>query len=301
MTKFHKFVAVAALLASPTIAHAQQVGVVPPPTAPQAPRAQGPFVNPQEGPDARETRDRLRQLLDKYPSSVREVIRIDPSLMTRADYLQSYPMLWSFLEQHPEVAHNPAYFVGEMRYNDDRNNPGSQGYRTIDRLGENFMVLFIVMTITAGLVWLVRTLVEQLRWQRAWREQSMLNTKLIDRFSSSDELLAYLQSPAGRGLTDMPTLPQGSTGHGMTAPLGRIFWSMQAGTVLAAAGLGLLFIGNRAELDAEIQNVFFALGIFVLTVGAGFVVSSGISYFLSHRLGLIQPLTSRLNSETPGS
>ena len=36
------------------------------------------------------------------------------------------------------------------------------------------------------------------------RAQTELNTKLIDRFSSSEELLAYLQSPAGKALTEAP-------------------------------------------------------------------------------------------------
>ena len=58
----------------------------------------------QDTRDARETRDRLRQVLEQYPPSVREVLRIDPSLLTRADYLATYPVLWSFLERHPEVA-----------------------------------------------------------------------------------------------------------------------------------------------------------------------------------------------------
>ena len=76
------------------------------------------------------------------------------------------------------------------------------------------------------------------------KAQAELNTKLIDRFAASDELLAYLQSAPGRALTDAPALPQPAL-RGMDAPLGRIFWSLQAGSVLAFAGAGLLFVSGR--------------------------------------------------------
>ena len=253
--------------------------------------------------DANETRERLRDVMSQYPPTVREVLRIDTSLLSRPDYLATYPMLAAFLEQHPEVAHNPAFFIGESRYQEaNRNDPRAEAYRALNQMGEHFLIAFIVITITTGLVYLIRTLAEQIRWQRAWRAQSTLNTKLIDRFSSSEELLAYLQSPAGRGLTELPALPQASVYRGMTAPLGRIFWSMQAGTVLVAGGIGLLFISNKiAVSEPEVQTTFFALGTFVLMIGGGFVVSSGISYFLSQRLGLIQPVTPRVSNEAPGS
>src|SRR5262245_1969432 len=60
-----------------------------------------------EQPAARETRDRLQRLLGQYPPSVRQVLRLDTSLLTRQDYLATYPALAALLEQHPEVVHNP--------------------------------------------------------------------------------------------------------------------------------------------------------------------------------------------------
>jgi len=244
-----------------------------------------PFGLGQDTRDARETRDRLRQVLEQYPPSVRQVLRIDPSLLSRPDYLATYPVLWSFLERHPEIAHNPAYFVGESQIQEEnRNNPRTEGYRTLTQLGENFMVLFIVITITSGIVFLLKTVAEQLRWQRAWRAQAALNTKLIDRFSWSDELLAYLQSPAGKGLTEMPALPQSSAPRSMSAPLGRIFWSMQAGIVLGALGLGAILVSRRFE---QIGDAIFAQGAVILAIGIGFIASAAVSFLLSKRLGLV--------------
>ena len=250
---------------------------------------------------ARETRDRLRNVLEQYPPSVREVLRIDPTLMSRDDYLATYPMLAAFLQQHPEIAHNPSFFMGEYHYQEQNNNPQMEAARALRNFIEGMTVVLIIMTITTGVIFLVRTVVEHRRWQRAMKAQSELNTKLIDRFAASDELLAYLQSAPGRALTDAPALPQPAL-RGMDAPLGRIFWSLQAGSVLAFAGAGLLFVSGRMRDDfMMISPTIFAFGTVVLTVGVGFLASSAFSFFLSQRLGLVRPLSARYSGEAPGS
>src|SRR4029079_18172121 len=176
MKNLHSLVIFTGVLLIASTAHAQgnaQRGQVPSaapqarqPARPQAPPelAQPPspmIALPQDTRDARETRDRLRQVLEQYPPSVREVLRVDPSLLSRPDYLATYPALWSFLQRHPEVAHNPAYFVGESRISEEnRNNPRTEGFRALSNLGENFMALFIVITVTTGIVFLLKTLAE---------------------------------------------------------------------------------------------------------------------------------------------
>jgi uncharacterized membrane protein len=59
---------------------------------------------------------------------------------------------------------------------------------------------------------------------------------------------------------------------------------VQAGVVLAIAGLGALFLSTRLEYEAS--QFFFVIGILALALGAGFVVSAVASYALSRKLGL---------------
>ena len=252
--------------------------------------------------DARETRDRLNELLNQYPPSVREVLRIDPTLMYRADYMANYPVLAAFLEQHPEIAHNPGFFVGEWRSPED-SNPRQEAARALRDSVHFAGVTMIVLTITTGIIFLVRTVVEHWRWQRAMKAQNELNSKLIDRFSTSEALLAYLQSPQGKALTEGPALSQTGFLRMMDAPLNRIFWSLQAGAVLACAGAGLLLAsrGVTGVIEEEGATVFSAFGTVVVAIGIGFLVSSAISFLLSNRLGLVKPLSSRYSGETPGS
>ena len=68
--------------------------------------------SPADERNARDTKERLREIFEQYPPSVAQVLRLDPSLLSRADYLALYPTLANFLSQHPEVAHNPVFFLG---------------------------------------------------------------------------------------------------------------------------------------------------------------------------------------------
>src|SRR5918993_4643893 len=90
--------------------------VRPAPAGQAAPVAPVPQVYEGDRRNAEETRDRLRQVIEQYSPSLFEVFRHDPSLLRNEQYLASYPGLAAFLQQHPEVGHNPGYFVGEPQW-----------------------------------------------------------------------------------------------------------------------------------------------------------------------------------------
>ena len=76
---------------------------------------------PSGRPTAEDTRDDLRAILEKYPHSVGEILRRDPSLMARADYMAAYPDLVTFLDQHPEIPRNVEfYFEGFAAWQNPR-------------------------------------------------------------------------------------------------------------------------------------------------------------------------------------
>ena len=106
---------------------------------------------------ARETRERLREILDQYPPSVAQVLRLDPSLLTKPDYLAPYPTLAAFLAQHPEVAHNPVFFLGGARrpavqFTDKR---GAGGERDRERASSASEFLLGFVTAICTLAWLL--------------------------------------------------------------------------------------------------------------------------------------------------
>lgn len=311
MKLLHTLMLVAGLLSAGANSEARQAAPQRPPTPSLAPRTPQPPTGPQppspgmfvgEARDARQTRERLNDVLEQHPPSLREVLRIDPTLLYNDNYLATYPALAAFLQQHPEVAHNPRFFIGESRVSEEnRNDPQLEAARALGNFVEGLTVVMVILTISFGVIFLVRTVVEHRRWQRASKAQAELNNKLIDRFAASDELLAYLQSAQGKALTDSPALPQAAA-RSMDAPLGRIFWSLQAGSVLGFAGAGLLFVSSRMRDDLwMVAPTVFAFGTVVLTVGLGFLASSLISFLLSQRLGLVRSLSSRYSGEAPGA
>jgi hypothetical protein len=239
---------------------------------------------------ARDTRERLREIFEQYPPSVAQVLRLDPSLLTKPDYLAPYPTLASFITQHPEVAHNPVFFLGNsfggLQYRDSR----SQAMSAIQGV---FIGLEVLLGIVAGMfavTWLARAAIDHRRWLRATKIQTDAHNKIVDRLSSNEDLLAYMQSTIGQRFL---TASLGSAAIAdavpqiVAAPFNRILWSVQAGIVLAAAGLGLWFAKNG--VIEEVAQPLQVVSILAVALGIGFVASAFASYALSQKLGLVQP------------
>ena len=237
---------------------------------------------------ARDTRERLREIFEQYPPSVAQVLRLDPSLLTKPEYLAPYPTLAAYLAQHPEVAHNPVFFIGgssgAQQYSDTR----TAAMRAIESVFEGLELLIGIMTAILTLAWLARSVIEHRRWLRATKIQTDAHTKIVDRLTTSEDLLAYMQSSTGqRFLTASLGSTAGEPAPQVGAPFNRILWSVQAGIVIAAGGLGLWFAKNGV-ID-EVGQPMQVLAILAMALGIGFVVSAFASYALSRQLGLVQP------------
>ena len=275
----------------PAASQAGQSRPVPParpaaPGRPDAPAAAPVVVDEQS---ARDTRERLREILESYPPSVGQVLRLDPSLLGKPDYLSPYPTLAAYLTQHPEVAHNPVFFLGGtgfpgQQYSDTR----TAAMRAIESVFEGLEVLIGIMTAILTLAWLARAVIEHRRWLRATKIQVDAHTKIVDRLSSNEDLLAYMQSPTGQRFlaASFGSAPAGPAPY-VGAPFNRILWSVQAGIVIAAGGLGLWFAKNGV-ID-EVGQPMQVLAILAIALGVGFVASAFASYALSRQLGLVQP------------
>lgn len=253
--------------------------------------------------DARETRQQFEEILKRLPPAVGRVLRLDPSLMRNQSYLAPYPALASFLQSHPEVVNNPAYYLENV--NLQLWNPPSppdaraDAIRLWNSVLEGLAIFAVVGTIVFVVTWILRSLIEYRRWYRVSKVQAEVHNKLLDRFTSNEELLAYVQTPAGRRFLESMPLPVDSPARPVHAPFGRILWSVQAGVVLAIASLGLMFISTRA-ID-EVAQVLFAIGVLALALGVGFIVSALASFLLSRRLGLLEPAGTREHSEPSGA
>src|SRR6185437_8146007 len=99
------------------------------------------------------------------------------------------------------------------------------------------------------------------------KQQNAMQKALLEKFSSAHDFAEFMQSPAGQkyvmGFADVVTSPRNS-----------ILNSIRTGFVLMFAGMGCLAGANGGWVTFRIGWVSFLGGI-------GFLVSSGVAYFLS--------------------
>jgi hypothetical protein len=245
---------------------------------------------PVDDQDASETREELSRILQRYPSGVGRVLKLDPSLMSSQDYLGSYPALAAFLARHPEIARNPGYYFAHVPEPGGGWLPPTEQSLQIGMWNDFFEgigAFAIFITVTGTLAWLIKTLIDWRRWNRVFRVQSEVHSKLLDRFTASEDVIKYIQTPAGqRFLESGPVLVE--TGQrSFSAPISRMLWSVQAGVVLVMLGFGFQYISRRVAVDAS--QPMFALGVLALALGLGFVASAVVAFLLTKRMGLLEP------------
>src|SRR5262245_18493231 len=163
-----------------------------------AERAQ-PGTTPQstvtDDADARETRERLESLFQKYPPTLAGVLKLDPSLLGNETYLAPYPALSAFLQQHPEVAHNPSYFLGNVRSMNvwEPRDERREAYELIGGTLAGIAGFFVFIVFITAIGWLIKTTINYRRWNRLSKVQTEVHTKLLDRFTQNEDLLSYMQ------------------------------------------------------------------------------------------------------------
>lgn len=231
---------------------------------------------------ANEVRGELQQLLHDVPPAVGEVLRRDPSLLTRADYLAPYPALAGFVQQHPEVVLNAGYFIGSEH--DQAIDAESRGLRMAENLMDGIGVLVIMSSIFGFFAWLVRVVLDHRRWLRQSKTQVETHAKILDRLTSHDDLIAYIQSPAGQRFLESAPIEVDGRVRPANTSLSRVLLAVQAGIVLVAVGVGFTVLQSRF---GDAGKGFWMLSTLAMALGAGFLLSAGASYLISMRHGLI--------------
>lgn len=141
-----------------------------------------------------------------------------------------------------------------------------------------FMIGFIVWITISG-------------WQRRQRMKLVtdFHTRLLDRLGSVKDFNEFIHTEAGaQFMNSIGTEPETSGPHE------RILRATQIGIVALSLGIGLFSIGRFGSFeDAVSRQGFVTLGIIVLSLGIGFVVSAAVSYRLASTLGVLRPATLR--------
>jgi hypothetical protein len=239
--------------------------------------------------DAREVRDQLNQLFQQYPPSLRMVLQLDPTLLSNANYVALYPSLAAFLSQHPEIAHNPAYFVGiRSGLNDNNRIPETLSFR-IGQIIEPLAVASVFIVLIGVLGWIIRSIMNHRRWLRVSKLQTDMQNKLLERFTSNEEMLAFIQTSAGQRFLESASMAAEAGPRVLSAPVGRMLWSIQLGIVILVAGVGLEIVSYKLSNYEDVVTGFQVMGGIIIALGIGFILSAFGAFLLSRRLGLTDP------------
>ena len=242
-----------------------------------------------------------RELIDllRVSPTLTTVVSKDPSLLADQEYVsRNNPQLAAFLVAHPEVARNPDYYLFTHLPHADGGpdealeravwpemNNNNYRHTGFDEFLSDSPPLLAFACFLAAALWGIRVFVENRRWSRVFKLQSEVHGRLIDKFSSSQEIAAYMETDAGRRFLEAAPIPLHSdAGRRVPNAVARVLTPIQIGVVLVLLGVGFLMLRN---LGTDYDIPMHVLGVLVLMPGIGFILSAGITWILAGRLGLM--------------
>jgi hypothetical protein len=271
-------------------------------TAPQAysqshsaatPTAQAPSEK-----DVADTQEQLLHLLRLSPT-LTAAVAADPSLLADQQYVaRSNPELAQFLVNHPDVARNPEFYLfSKLNPSDGRRDQalqrviwpelaaqqqqGSDAARIVDEL----VPMIVVPVIFGAFVWIIYIFVQSRRWSRTFKQQSEIHGRLIEKLGTGPDLVAYMETEAGkRFLTASPMAPGSALGQHMPNAVARVLTPLQVGIVMTLLGVGFLLLRNAGP---DMPEPMLVVGTLLLMPGIGFILSAGVTWVLAQRLGLM--------------
>jgi hypothetical protein len=263
---------------------------------PQASRTPGspPATKPNAPPseeDINAARDQLFQLLKMSPRLTTVVIR-DPSLLSDQGYVgRNNPELAQFLESHPEIARNPDFYLFANVGGPNRERrlereiwPGMGGGERSHLDLNDIWPFLIFLCMLSALLWVLRVLIENRRWSRIFNVQTEIYNKLLDKFTTNEELVNYVRTESGKHFLESASIPFGyDLKQRAPHPVARVLLPLQFGVVLTLVGAGFLYLRNTFKDEASL----LVLGILTLMLGLGFIISAGFSWMLARHFGLL--------------
>jgi hypothetical protein len=269
-------------------------------SAAQTPRAAQPPATPNPQMSAKDLaalQDELLQRLRVTPT-LAEVVSRDPSLLSDKDYVnRSNPELEKFLQAHPEIAQNPDFYLFnnlhgqneqpsqtlERKLWPEMSSPESSG--DLRELINNGIPFLIFVGVLGAVLWLVHVSLENRRWNRIFKLQTEVHSKLLERFGTSQEVLTYMSTDAGKRFLEATPIAVGlERKQPVPSPVARVLTPLQIGIVMTLLGVGLIFLRHSVPNG---DAALLVVGTVVLMPGLGFIISAGITWVLARHLGLM--------------
>lgn len=258
--------------------------------------AVAPDAAPPAETDPGYTQEQLLKLLRVTPT-LADVVANDPSLLADQEYVgKTNPELAAFLQQHPEVARNPGFYLFS-----DLRRPGHRSYEVmspksgfeehhrdersqLDIFMNNLAPLVAMFFFCGALIWLIKLILQNKRWKLTFKLHSEVHTRLIDKMGTSQEMLAYMDTEAGRRFLEAAPIATEIDSARVPNVVSKVMTTLQVGVVMTLLGIGLLLVRNYT---GDAATGVLVLGVLVLMPGIGCIVSAWLSWAIAQRLGLM--------------
>ena len=136
------------------------------------------------------------------------------------------------------------------------------------------IVAIMIPSMFAWIAWIIFSTIRRFKIAKL---QAEVQTKLLDKVGSPQDLLAYAQTEAGREMLESLKVERHS-------PHARIIAALQTSIVMICLGAAFLFLRGRITGTEE---GFLVFGTLATMLGIGFGLSAIASYYLSRSFGLL--------------
>jgi hypothetical protein len=248
--------------------------------------------------DVADAQEQFLHLLRLSPTMT-AAVSDDPSLLADQPYVaRSNPELAQFMASHPDIARNPEFYLfSRLDPSNGRRDkalqrviwpdltPQPQQESAAPRVIEKMTPIVIVPGMFLAFVWIIRIFVDSRRWNRTFKQQSEIHGRLIEKLGTGPDLVAYMETEAGKRFLMASPIAAGSEfGQRMPNTVSRVLTSLSAGIVMTLLGIGFLLLRNAGP---DMPEPMLVVGTLLLMPGIGFILSAGVTWFLAQRLGLM--------------
>jgi Flp pilus assembly protein TadB len=144
--------------------------------------------------------------------------------------------------------------------------------------GKDIAMMLVLLALLATVAWVMYLVADTNKRQRRMKAQAELHGRLLDKFSSAREVVEFLQTPGGAQFVD-------SISSDREEPSSGVLRSTHRGIILVVVGTGCL---GLIKAYGWYNNPLLVIGVILLCLGIGFLVSAAVSHRLSKSFGASQ-------------
>jgi hypothetical protein len=147
--------------------------------------------------------------------------------------------------------------------------------------GKDIAILLVLLGAFATAAWMFYLVADTNKRQRRLKAQAELHGRLLDKFSSAREVVEFLQTPGGAQFVDSFSADREEPSNG-------ILRSTHRGIILVIVAAGCLFLNWWYYRESRGDNPLLVIGVILLCLGVGFLLSAAVSQRLSRTLALTE-------------